>query len=86
MASGFAGQLTADLYDQALLGKEGLSSAFDYLKATGEGAASGLLLSGVLTNYVSIRGVFGLCTAMLAVLLVIGKLWMEPKHAAPAEA
>jgi hypothetical protein len=46
-ASGLVGQLTADLYDQALLGKEGFSSAGDYLTATGGGAASGALLSGV---------------------------------------
>lgn len=45
--SSVAGQLTADLYDQALLGKEGFSSAGDYLTAAGAGAGGGLVLSGV---------------------------------------
>ena len=45
----------------------------------------GLILSGVLTEHISVRGVFGLCTAMLVVLTVVGKLWMEPEpHEAAA--
>jgi MFS family permease len=41
----------------------------------------GLVLSGILAQHTSIRGVFGLCTALLAALIVAGKLWMEPaKH------
>ena len=45
----------------------------------------GLILSGVLTEHISVRGVFGLCTAMLVVLTVVGKLWMEPEpHEAKA--
>ena len=40
---------------------------------------AGLLLSGVLAQHTSVRSVFALCTAMLAVLIVAGKLWMEPK-------
>lgn len=39
---------------------------------------AGLLLSGVLAEHTSVRSVFALCTAMLAVLIVAGKLWMEP--------
>lgn len=46
-AAGLTGQLTADLYDQALLGKKGFSSASDYLKATGGGIVAGTLLAGV---------------------------------------
>ena len=43
----------------------------------------GLVLSGILAQHTSIRRVFGLCTAMLAALIVVGKLWMEPaKHPA----
>ena len=46
---------------------------------------TGLVLSGILTNYTSIRAIFGLCTGMLVVLIVIGKLWMEPEpHPTPA--
>ena len=40
---------------------------------------AGLVLSGVLAQFTSVRGVFAVCTAMLAVLVVAGKLWMEPK-------
>jgi MFS transporter, DHA3 family, macrolide efflux protein len=40
----------------------------------------GLILSGVLTEHISVRGVFALCTAMLVILTIIGKLWMEPDH------
>jgi MFS transporter, DHA3 family, macrolide efflux protein len=39
---------------------------------------AGLLLSGVLAQHTSVRSVFALCTAMLAILIVAGKLWMEP--------
>jgi DHA3 family macrolide efflux protein-like MFS transporter len=46
---------------------------------------AGLVLSGILANHTSVRSVFVLCTAMLIVLMVAGKLWMEPgKHAAAA--
>jgi DHA3 family macrolide efflux protein-like MFS transporter len=44
----------------------------------------GLILSGVLAQYTSIRRVFLLCTIMLATLVVAGKLWMEPKEKAVA--
>jgi DHA3 family macrolide efflux protein-like MFS transporter len=40
---------------------------------------AGLLLSGVLAEHTSVRSVFALCTAMLVVLIIAGKLWMEPK-------
>jgi DHA3 family macrolide efflux protein-like MFS transporter len=40
---------------------------------------AGLLLSGILAEHTSVRSVFALCTAMLAVLIVAGKLWMEPR-------
>ena len=40
----------------------------------------GLVLSGILAQYTSIRRVFLLCTIMLAALIVAGKLWMEPKQ------
>ena len=38
----------------------------------------GLVLSGILAEHTSIRRVFGLCTVLLAALIVAGKLWMEP--------
>jgi hypothetical protein len=39
---------------------------------------AGLVLSGILAEHTSIRRVFGLCTGLLAALIVAGKLWMEP--------
>jgi MFS family permease len=40
---------------------------------------SGLILSGLLTQYIGVRQVFALCAVMLVVLITVGKLWMEPK-------
>jgi DHA3 family macrolide efflux protein-like MFS transporter len=40
----------------------------------------GLILSGILANVTSVRGVFAICAAMLIVLIVAGKLWMEPEE------
>ena len=40
----------------------------------------GLVLSGILAQHTSIRRVFGLCTVLLAALILAGKLWMEPDH------
>src|SRR5258707_740786 len=43
---------------------------------------SGLVLSGVLTQHMGVRGVFALCAVMLVVLMAVGKLWVEPKEVA----
>ncbi len=43
---------------------------------------SGLILSGILTQHIGVRQVFALCAIMLVILMVVGKLWMEPKPAA----
>jgi DHA3 family macrolide efflux protein-like MFS transporter len=40
---------------------------------------SGLILSGVLTQYIGVRQVFALCAVLLLILMAAGKLWMEPK-------
>jgi MFS family permease len=46
---------------------------------------AGLILSGVLTEHTSIRTVFALSTALLAIIAIAGKLWMAPKpHPAAA--
>ncbi len=42
---------------------------------------SGLVLSGVLTQHIGVRQVFGLCSGMLVILIAVGKIWMEPKKA-----
>ena len=41
----------------------------------------GLLLSGALAQFTSVRNVFAICAAMLVVLCLAGKLFMEPKAA-----
>jgi len=40
----------------------------------------GLLLSGILADHTSVRSVFAICTGILAILIIAGKLWMEPDH------
>ena len=44
------------------------------------------MLSGVLAQLTSVRKVFLFCTVLVAVLIVGGKLFMEPKDAAVADA
>jgi MFS transporter, DHA3 family, macrolide efflux protein len=44
----------------------------------------GLLLSGLLAQLTSVRAVFAICAAMLLLLTLAGKLFMEPKSATPA--
>ena len=41
----------------------------------------GLLLSGFLGRFISVRNVFAICAAMLLLLTLAGKLFMEPKVA-----
>lgn len=43
------------------------------------GQILGLVASGLLVQYLGVRRVFGICAGMLVVLIVIGKLFMEPK-------
>jgi MFS family permease len=45
----------------------------------------GLVLSGLIADRIGVRHVFALCAGLLAVLIVAGRLWMEPRsHAAAA--
>lgn len=67
---------------QAMLGRVGSTVMSLIFSAQ----IAGLLLSGVLANHMSVRGVFGICSGMLAFLLVAGKLWMEPGERAAAPA
>ncbi len=48
------------------------------------GQILGLVASGQLAQYLGVRQVFAICAGMLVVLVVIGKLWMEPKGEAVA--
>jgi MFS family permease len=40
---------------------------------------SGLVLSGILAQYIGIRQVFVGCAALLGLLILVGRIWMEPK-------
>jgi hypothetical protein len=40
----------------------------------------GLILSGILTQRIGVRHTFAVCAVLLAILIVVGRLWMEPKH------
>jgi len=59
----------------ALMGRVGST----VMSAIFSAQIAGLVLSGILANVTSVRGVFLLCTAMLGVLILAGKLWMEPR-------
>jgi DHA3 family macrolide efflux protein-like MFS transporter len=61
---------------QAMLGRVGSTVMSLIFSAQ----IAGLILSGVLANHTSVRRVFIICTAMLAALIVAGKLWMEPEE------
>ena len=43
---------------------------------------TGLVLSGILASYVGVRSVFAICAGLLAILIVAGRLFMEPKQTA----
>ncbi len=47
---------------------------------------AGLVLSGFLTQYISVRSVFALCAVLILTLAAVGKLWMEPRPARAAVA
>ncbi len=44
---------------------------------------AGLLVSGVLANHMGVRQVFGMCSLLVVVLAVAGKLWMDPGAKSP---
>jgi MFS family permease len=64
----------------ALMGRVGSTT----MSAIFSAQIAGLLLSGILADYTGVRNVFAICTAMLLVLVVAGKLWMEPEEPVPA--
>lgn len=66
---------------QAMLGRVG-STVMSFVFSA---QIAGLILSGVLAQHTSVRGVFLLSGILLAVLLLAGKLWMEPKPHESAE-
>jgi len=41
---------------------------------------AGLILSGILTQHIGVRQVFALCAVMLVILILVGKVFMEPKE------
>src|SRR5579875_2845088 len=65
---------------QAMLGRVG-STVMSFVFSA---QIAGLVLSGILADHTSVRGVFLLSGILLAVLMLAGKLWMEPKPHQPA--
>jgi MFS family permease len=63
----------------ALMGRVGSTT----MSAIFSAQIAGLLLSGILADYTGVRNVFAICTAMLLILILAGKLWMEPKEHLP---
>jgi DHA3 family macrolide efflux protein-like MFS transporter len=47
---------------------------------------AGLALSGTLANHIGVRHVFAVCAMALGLLIVAGKLFLQPKHDAPTPA
>jgi MFS transporter, DHA3 family, macrolide efflux protein len=47
---------------------------------------AGLLLSGILAEHIGVRRVFTVCAVLLALLIVAGRLWMEPRVVTEATA
>ena len=61
---------------QALMGRVGSTVMSTIFAAQ----ITGLVLSGLLTQYMGVRRVFALCAGLLVVLILAGKLFMEPKE------
>ncbi len=59
---------------QALMGRVG--STVMSLVFTAQ--ISGLVLSGILANVLGVRDVFTGCAILLAILIVVGRIWMDP--------
>ncbi len=47
---------------------------------------SGLVLSGFLAAGIGVRRVFAVCAVLLAILIAVGRIWMEPKGEAAGAA
>ena len=60
---------------QALMGRVGSTVMSTIFAAQ----ITGLILSGLLTQYMGVRRVFALCAVLLVVLIAGGRLFMEPK-------
>lgn len=41
---------------------------------------AGLVLSGILADYIGVREVFAICAVLLVILIVVGRIWMRPKN------
>ncbi len=67
---------------QALMGRVGSTVMSTIFAAQ----ITGLVLSGLLTQYIGVRRVFALCAVLLVILVAAGKLFMEPKEQAAATA
>jgi MFS family permease len=61
----------------ALMGRVG--STFMSLIFTAQ--ISGLIVSGLIADYLGVRHVFAYCAVLLVLLIAAGRLWMEPRPA-----
>ena len=66
----------------ALMGRVG--STFMSIIFTAQ--IAGLVLSGAFADRIGVREIFAVCAALLAVLIVVGRIWMEPKPASATPA
>ena len=60
----------------ALMGRVG-STVMSFIFAA---QICGLVLSGVLAGAIGVQHVFAVCAVLLAVLIVVGRVWMEPRN------
>ena len=65
---------------QAIMGRVG-STVMSFIFGS---QICGLILSGILAGHLGVSRVFALCAAFLVLLIVAGKLWMEPAELVPA--
>lgn len=59
----------------ALMGRVGST----VMSAVFTAQVAGLVLSGVLADRIGVRHVFAVCAGLLVLLMVVGRVWMEPK-------
>jgi MFS family permease len=64
----------------ALLGRVGSTA----MSAIFTSQIAGLVFSGILAEHIGVRQVFAICAILLVALIVVGRIWMEPKGNAAA--
>ena len=59
----------------ALMGRVGST----VMSAIFSAQIAGLLLSGIFADHIGVRSIFAVCAGLLLVLIVVGRIWMEPR-------